>query len=913
MADFTDEDDSLPSSPQDTEPATRYMSLLRQEIRSSPPSPNQLRKQAQLHDRAAQLRRRNAVVKQKVLEVRQRQESWESVASSQMVMQFSEANERRRRHLEQIRQRARSLRAYMRRRRDYHFEHTEASFVDEVSRYTLWEKQDSSRDEIDSNEENISLTENVESREDERNKNYSPVEVHSARILQKAIRLKILMRALRDQDARAIIEKVVDCTLSYSHAVILLTGPKSKCLSNLLTALELLTPSNFNGHSWFFYSIALISEFLEFSREVSSCAHPGFSVNVRDRNKNTLTNILLFLLYRYATRIFCQLRKLQQCPYDKIKLPLAIARLTLARYWREYHYFFLLFKFNHAQAMKEIAEEALDIAATQQRIMRSLEGKEDRSFRDRVHLFGHFSLFIGLSRHRGASWADICDKRRFCKEILTYADHLDRNLERSKKDPDLLYDVSLISDDTHQHAVVTISKGEAKYSIPPDVPTSEWRRFFFDHYREKLLSTSYFKCPSTVRSGSRSLPQVQPNFCMDDVMKLVKPQPTIISKDDPYFAQCDRRLRSLFNRYVAYCQYIGHTEDLNDTLKNYQQLSLLYDLNEIRTVANSRAQSYMKLFMLLLMQLLQYASVDDSVALAFIVEVEKGIDNILLNFEFLYRHLEATLDAKWASRCIIRDVQDFVNFENLYQMTGNNTFRDNLGTNFPQLRFRQFYQFVFMNSQCKCDARSVALAVVGGTRCGPRLLKSRMNEKASRFYSIVMVNFFSNDLHLTSSEKVAFHRVGDVQLFSLFHAQLTSLNSRFRNLFILSCLASMLQLNVGQSSMLRRTMETEHDTKAPDFTCLQSQLSEFQWNYMIQAMAQLSELKLSVVDVFTEKLRSALFTLGGPNGFFDNNCPHFASEWKILHGDIADMCMEFYGLYAPILNWIYSDLGGPSV
>lgn len=909
MADFTDEDDSLPSSPQDTEPAARYMSLLRREIRSSPPSPNQLRKQAQLHDRAAQLRRRNAVVKQKVLEVRQRQESWESVASSQMMMQFSEANERRRRHLEQIRQRARTLRAYMRRRRDYHFEHSRAS--EEVSRYTLWENQDGSTDEMDPKGENIGSTENADSREVERNKSYSPVEVHSARVLQRAIRLRILMKALREENARAIIEKIFDCTLSYSQAVVLLTGPRSKCLSGLLKALELPTPSDFNGYSWFFYSIALISEFLEFSREATSYAHPGFSVNVRDRNKNNLTNILHIVLYRYATRIFCELRKLQQCPHDKIKLPLAIERLTLARYWREYHYFFLLFKFNHAQAMKEIAEEALDIAATQQRIMRSLEGKEERSFRDRVHLFGNFNLFIGLGRYKGAPWAEICDKRRYCKDILAYVDHLDKTFERSKKDPDLLYDVRLVSDDTHQHAVVTISKGEAKYSIPPDVPISGWRQFFFDHYREKLLSTSYFKCPSTFRSGSRSFPQVLPNFCMEDVMKLVKPQPTLISKDEPFFAQCDRRLRILFNKYVAYCQYIGHSEDLNDTLKNYHQLSLLYNLNEVRTVTNSQAQSYVKLFILLLMQLLQYASVDDSVALDFVVEVEKGIENIFLNFEFLYRHLEAMLDAKWASRCLIRDVEHFVTFENLYQMTGNNTLRDNLGTNFPQLRFRQFYQFVFMNSRCKCDARSAALVAVGGTRCGPRLLKNLLNEKALRFFSTVIFNFLSSDLHRTTSDKVAFQRVGDVQLFSLFHDQLTSLNSRFRNLFILSCLASMLQLNMGQSSILRKTMETEYDTNAPDFRYLQNQLSEFQWNYMIQATAQLSEQKLSIVDVFTEKLRSALFSLGGPNDFFDNNFPHFASEWKILHGDIADMCMEFYGLYAPILNWIYSDLGSP--
>lgn len=892
MPDLTDDDESMPSSPQETEQSTRYISMVRNELGPSPLSPNQIRKQAQLRDRSARLKRRYADIKQKCMEVKQRQKSWESMASSQMIVQFSQADERRKRHLDQIRERAQTLRMLLRKQKDYHFEQTRVVAFPGECTYTSWEKQSKSKDET------------VKSRE-----SYSGSEIYSARVLQRAIRLKILQKELADQNTRTLIDNVVHHKISYSQAVELLTGVELKGFWRLLEALNLPTASLLNGYSWFFYSIALISDFQEFSRETTS-VHPGFNVNIQNCTTNSLTNVLPIVLYRYATRIFCELRRILQSPHDTIKLPVSIARLTLARYWREYHCFFSLFKFNHAQAMKEIAAEALDIAVTHQRILKSLEGKKDRSFRDRVHFFERFNLFIRMARFKGLPWAEVCDKKLFPKEILSYTNHLDKILEGTKKDLDLLYDVRLMSDDNHQHAVVTISRGEEKYSIPPNIPISVWRRFFFDHFKEKLLANSHYGCPLVTRSGSRSIPQLQPTICIDEVLTLVEAESPVLSEEESFVSQCDTKLRTLFNKYVAYCEYIG-AEDLHDTLKNYDQLCSLYTLSDTNTVGIGQAQSYIKLFMLLLMQLLHFASVDNSVALAFVVEVEKGIDNILSNFEFLYRHLEATLNVKWISHCLIRDVQQFINFENFYQMTGNDSFRRNLGTDFPQLRFRQFYQFVFMNSQSKCDARSAALVMIYGTKCGPRYLKSRLNEKALRFFSIVIINFFSNDLHLAANEKVSFHRVGDIQLFSLMQSQLISLNSRFRNLLILSCLASMLHLTISQSSTLKSMLETD-EPRSPDYASLKDHLTDFQWNYLVQATSQISEGKLKVFDVFTQKLRSAIFSLGGPNDFFDANFPHFASEWNCLHGDIADMCMVFYGLYGPILNWIYTDLGSPS-
>ncbi|SGZ46560.1 CIC11C00000005420 [Sungouiella intermedia] len=894
MTDYNDEDDSLPSSPQDTEPSPRYIMMLRRELASSPLSPNQLRKQAHLSDRAANLKRKNEDVKQKVLEVRRRQEALESMAASQMVVQFAQANERRRRHLEQIRERARALRSYWRRKREDLFDLPGVPYPSEYSRFVSFDNGELAPD-------------NDSSVDDE--KKYTSIQISAARTIQRAIRKKILEKALSDRTAQSLVNSVMDFKLSYSQAIALLTGRQSKYISNLLKALGLPYTANVNGYVWFLYSIALISDFQEFT-EKETASHPGFNVNINNKKRNTLTSVLPIVLYRYATRIFYELRRIQNMPLEKVKLAICLPRLTLARYWREYHYFFVLFKFNHAQAMKDIAEEALDIAATQQRIMRSLEGKEERSFRDRIHLFGNFNQLLSFSKYKSVSWAEIGDKRRLSKEILSIASHLDKLNERGRNEPELLYDASLITDDNHLNLVVTISRGEVNFAIPPDVAISSWRQFFFEYYQQKLLDISQSRCPSSMRSGSRSVPQTQSGFSMSEVLKLSAIKQLSFAEGESFLSRCDRKLRHIFNRYYAYCQHIGDADDLHDTWKNYDQLCSLYILSEIKTVEIGQAQSYFKLFMLLLMQLLNFASVDDSAALEFVVEIEKSIDNLLVNFDFLYQNLEASLNAKWVSHCVIRDVDSFITFENFYQMAGSNCYRDNLNTNFPQLRFSQFYQFVFMNSKSKCNARLAALMIIGGTKSRPRQLS--INERALRFFSIVIVNFLSSDLHFAAKQKFEYHHVDEISLLTLMQSQLKTLTSTFRDLFLLSCLASMLHLSKKQAFTLRSLAENYDDVwSIQHLSGMQKHLSDFQWKYMVQALLQLSERKLKVFDIFTTKLRDALMSTGGPQDFFDKNFPYFAGEWRDIHGNIGNMCTVFYVLYRPILNWIYSDLGCP--
>lgn len=912
MADFTDDEDSVPSSPQDPEQSIRYsMSMLHLPMtRNSPPSPNQERKQAQLRERAAVLKRRNADVKQKVREVRKRQEAYESMTSSNMLMQLAQANERRRRHLEQIRERARTLRTYT---MSIHKPRSQSSL--ETGQIAL---DDSLKGSLEADSPIrpllIPLTLPLDADFTRELRKFTDLECKSARVIQRAIRLK---RALSNPDTLTIVEGVLNLDKPYKESVDLVIGSSAKALPNLFDCFGLPTPQSRRSYSWFLYSIVLMCDFHE-SCSTNFSKHPGFNVLVSGSPKNVLTTQLPIILYRCATKIFCELRKILLLPIHLARLPFHISRLTLARYWREYHYYFVLYKLNHRQALREIADQAFDIASTQSRIVKSLEGKMEKSFKQRVRYFAQCSHFLDMwSQPQDIPWASIgISRETLCSEITRLAKPLKKAKETNRHASEMLYDPFLLDDDLHLNSVLSLSRGGETYLVPPNIGTLAWRKYFFDFYLHDLALIARMRCPNVLHTGHRIKSRQQNIICLEEIMQMMNQSPDMSSKplknDISFFSSCDEKLRSLFESYFAYCKYIGDPEDLRDTFKNFDQLCSLYNLREIKTVDAAQFRTYLKLFMLLLMQLLLFANVDSTATLSFVVDVENDAPDILFKFNCLYEDLESALSAKWASLCLLRDLKSFLRFENLYQMACVDCFRANLGLDFPQLKFSKFYQFIFLNCRSRSDAYESALWMVCGTHSECKFDKDSTNQYAWKYFSQVLVTFIISDPHLSVAQKFQKHKVKDIKLLSLFSDRLASLRRRIQALLILSCLASMLNLNRTQSVVLMKAINRSENFSSlyHDLEVLKSSLSKFKWTYLIESISKITE-RWPLLDLFTEKLHDTFLSAGRSLGLFDNNFLHYSNEWLSLYGEVVSFCDTFYVTYYNILNWIYMDLGNP--
>lgn len=875
------------------------MNMLHLAIRNSPPSPNQLRKQAQIRERTEFLRRKNADIKHKVQQVKQRQELMESMASSNMLVQWAQANERRQRHLERVQERARTLRSTQKKQKLASGLAT--SVVLDAHTQLEWPAPPPGQ-----------LAQEFEHR------TYTQQELNSAKVIQRAMRRQLLRLALSNPQIVEFVNGVLDSSIPYEKSVTLLAGTSATLLSSLLRALGLPAAGLVNGYSWFLYSVALISDFKEFS-QMSASGHPGFNVNVSGSSKNALTIHLPIILYRLATRIFCEIKKLTDSQFEKVVLPFGTARLTLVRCWRQYHYYFILFKLNHRQALREIAEQALDIATTHERIIRTLGQNQERGFRQKVTFFDQSNRYLRTWRlPDDAHWASIgVDKEVLCREIIRAHRVLQKVKEKNRSSTELLYDPFLLADDHHQHSVLTFSRGGDTYAVPPDIGILNWRSYFLRLYSKDLATLALKQSPLTLHTGSRKL-NTQDLLAVDlqEIVKMMHPEDTtsILLQGDQFFTSCDRKLRSLFDRYYSYCKFIGDHDELEDTLQSLYRLSSLYNLSEVKCVDAPNARTYLKLFMLLLMQLLLTASVDNSAALSFVVDIENTSENVQFSLECLCRDLESALAAKWASHCALRSVTSFIRFENMYQMAGANNLRDNLGTNAPQLRFSSFYQFIFKNSRCTSDIQGVALSMVCGTQMEPDFDKEGLSDSALDYFTGIVLAFLTSAVQSPVDEKMRQHKIAETKMLSLFVQVLENFSRRVQNLLILSTLASTLNLNKCKSTeLLQLISDSESLSDYPQMlTAMEKSLSSFQWNYLLQSVSHLMDGDWELLDLFAEKLLDAFLHINGPSEKLNGNFLHYNSEWVSLYGELVEFCKAFYVLYHPVLNWIHMDLGRPT-
>lgn len=883
---FTDEEDHS-TSPQ-TNTSFRNFGY-RHHVLSFSPSTRaqecQQRKEAFLREKTAILRQRNEDTQSKALEARRRRQAFQAVASSHMLMQIAEAKKRRLRHLEEVKERARILRHYALRK--------EASNRKDFSE--VLEERDMSPGSLPRSPGAC-----------DQSTQFQDVPLAKVKIIQRAVRRYQLQLAWRNKSCFDVIGNVLGIDVNFPYAMDVIRKSPNP-LNNLFLAMGLPT-SGPNGYSWAMYGIVLVSEFQDSVRGL--CDHPGFNVNIPKqlgpKQMNWVSLHLPALVYHATIRLLTQLKQILALPFQDILLPISILRLRFARSWRTYHYLFSIYKHNHLSQLKLLADHASSINNVQQRILLD-QGVATDSLQTHLKVINHTMVHLSfIPADYSVPWALMGYSRyRLIYEILQTS----HAYLKTKKIKGPCYGVSFDPSQVHNgDSVVSFLVDNADFSIPPGISTLKWRKFWYQKFRDDLKTQS-LGVPISLRSGrrfTRSKPiHVITGTDLMELGNLEHLQPVALGSNNVVdLKELDSELRSLFEKYYEYCQHIGEISELTPTRDSYNELRSLYRISATSLECNKLTADYFRLVLLLLKQVLQYSGVD-------VKEVEQLVDGIKEYHSFFDNllnvcgTLETALFAKWVSYCQPQTLARFQLFENTYQFTTLQIFRGSLGTDFPHIRFRGFYQFIYNNSRHLFKGQFKPQTTILATEQGPQFDKAAPDENASLFFRSVFVDFLTNDANMLAGSKLLKHSIAEIQLMVLFEEAVTRLTVKTQALTVASWISSMLNLSARDSRALYHSFATTADYQLPKSV----HLSQFQQRYWEQSLCKLQGPD-RVLNLFAAKMQAALLDELGQAKY--RNFRALAGELQALQSEISSICDEFYMLYRPILNWIYLDLGRPS-
>lgn len=827
------------------------------------------RKLVNLAERTAQLRRRNQMVVSKVQETKRRQQALEALNSAEMLLLMTRARERRNRHLELVKEKARILRLFLEKK---------ASDVHETEALALWARAD------DGEEEPYTLPDPM------------------LDVIARAVRRFRLRRALKSRQCRLYFDKILRFEVLFSDAVLLLRLPAIGCIENLLHCLG-LPDSGDDGYKWFLYSIALIGDFHD-SLGSSPEFHPGFNVNVK--KASPLSVNLPPMLYHLAVRMFCMLRLFSETDMD----PFSPQRLQFARYWRFYHFLFALYRDNHKHALKEIADAAFSIASTQHRILEAYDLlKSDDGSKDRMRLFKSTRANLdALKTPHDLPWALVgVSPQTFIEDLKSVAGYCKSLRESSGSS--VMYDNNFAPDagspcDEPQ----TIQFGPDAFTVPPMTSINNWRRQWFAKYKGELLTLEHLNTPASIRTGFLSCDRAVDMVDSLDVKKLFSEveEPGISENSMPFEEKAEHlvaRLKGLFCFYFELCKHIGKGTLLHHAEINYLELCASYEL-KVDDESKRLAHNYVRLLLLLVLQLVDIADLSNPEATQLARFVDYQNDDFLVRCNMMVEDLFIAAQTSWSALCAFPTSQELFVFENVLQLVSDSSFRRSLGNDFPHLRYSEFYQFLYEHGSLLSHNFDPLLVVAAQER-GLVIDGATRIKKAKKYFHTAFTRFFFSGLRVSRDEKLA--ELLECKLLFHFQKDIQNILDSSRGLLLALTLATALSLSQGAACELHKYLE-EYDS----LTGLEvpHTMTDFQIAYITSQLCKLDHGEPNIIDAFSKKIQDAMLSQQTEE-LLRRNIRHFTSDFLNLQRQILTFTGLFYELYYPVLNWIHVDLGLP--
>lgn len=851
-----------------------------------------LRREILLRQRILTLKRRNKSIKLKANACRRERELKIDASSFVSSLHLANATERRLKHLEAVRLKARLLRLHLQ---------------------TITPEQCCSHS-FEAEKYQVPLKNISENNADHINGS----QWTQIKVIQSAIRTKLLRHSINDVRESKLIPNIVDSYYTYEQARMLVCSSKVDQLCLLLERLNLPYPISMKPYAWFLFSIMLISDF-------EKCVKSNKLFNAEQRVFEhgpfiSLSSFLIHLpiiLRQVSLRILASLINLFDLPLNVVINPISPLRLYLARVWRTYHFYFIFVKRYKRLQMKHTANREFDAALYQITTTQMVMTNREQLVYDRIlALEWHKYRIRSLCETQNLSWAQTSES---LDALYRQIERIGSVRKRKGQLPglcyDLVYESRILSSDDHFHKLVTISKGRYYFFVPPDVSISKWRTFWFNKFKGREVALSTIGVPKRMRSGiKQSLLHEEVSFSISDIM-LLRDSP--IALQNPFDIEAwkselfslDSLLTSIFFSFCDYCFQIGEEMETSEAIFNLRQFQSEYMLQDEGIFNSVLAITYFRIYLLLICQIVVIADADTTKLNEILSKQNMDFKDLSLAIYNMCHDCEAQLFVKWFYYCKPIDFRNFIMSENIYQLAIECCNKKDLGAHSPQLRFPGFYWFVLLNRPEEFKHPIDAFLIVTANLWGPLFDSEEPQEKAKEFYSSTIVTFIMTDLHLTVSEKWKRHKIELIGFFDQFKSPLMDLCKDARSLMWASCTSHMLQLEPHQAQLVYN-----HFQKGWNLSLLESRMrsagaSQFQILYLLHALTTKSEQE--VINLFSRKLLSSFQGNSSAGKEIRRICPFFTNKALILQQNIMEFNSIFYGLYYPLLNWIYVDLGSP--
>lgn len=951
------------------------------------------RKKGFLESKRSKLQERSNLILQKVREVELRRQLFSRTLKENVQRNLELANERRRAVIEGKRNNARRYLGLL-------YENPEYQFPSQGDDDTISEVDDDTVSEGEGDGESSVFSDG-----------FSELDMLDICKIQKYFRKRLLrdkVAELKNSNLLYVISnRSADNLKKLLH-------PVNSSYSKVYDILELMgLPGSYRV---FMYAYILMAEFRD---TVGGDRHPGYNTNLFPSSASTsstterreeqvddlVSNTLSLILFKSA---FVMLKLFTEMIHSdvhggelSIANPTSMDRLRFAKLWRQYHFYFNIFRPMHLKNTVKTSSQAIDLLESEIEYINDSKDEllgtimEQREWlcekrRNLSQLSNYFEQNKAIV-FESSSWAQIkgMDFNLFHSLIETVVSK-QHNLTQMKlvASQETLDELRNLDFGTGfkkkagvRYPTTHVVKIQNKtYTFPPFLKVNQWRKYILQNYLNKPKSRGEgLGIPKIIRTGFLSKEnksrEVEDELHIENVLQSMGME-TIFERassfihgisseeDKEIFSVLDDFLTSAFLNIFEYCiQFHGLIRT-----SSYEVIaSFLAQVRSYKNIFNLERKSQGKLVILFLelhfrtMLLLSEVCpgelhflgprCEDFLKILEGLEDDLNLENdILVDIALFYQGTEIIIHNMWLKRCIKSISTEIVPFEVGMVLAssycGFHVYNTTNGTNSPHLRFPKFYDFLsqFDNSFYSDIARNLdsmfkASVEVPGNSL--RSITANQNSNSFGYFYKVFISFILADLHLPIQAKMMKSN-GINELTYLFVSELQEIIQETRVMILTGSILALVESVYSQISVngnillsylynsgdkilgyirdkqlfeaiqLIEVVKIITDTVSKNIQDIggKPQGIDFKEEFLMNFLTKQLQSGGSIVLVLLNKLGNILFE-NEYNDLVRGNFKRIQSPTITFKEVTLRFFSSFYGIYHPVLDWVYDDIGTP--
>ena len=804
--------------------------------------------------------------------------------------------------------------------------------------------------------ESIAFPKNGESRIE-----FAIGDIQSIIIIQRSIKKYVLLLNVNHFKTFQVSKRLTQMTY---NEILLLLKPLTEFTKTTVSILRNLNLPDIlpqQRYKSFLYSLIMIADYKD---SLIHHTHSGFNTNISDRNMNNLANSVSLLLFKLADSVLNKFTEFIHSDLNEIRDPWSLPKLELCKSWKVYHFLFQAFRTLHFNNCMVIINDAMEIANKQLLVCKAIEIEIQRERYANNHKYLYkLSQVFNFSSTEWAYFGE--DPDTFINNIkLQVFDKILPERPKVKAGVEVLEGLDNIIESSSNHSIIF---GRHIFNIPPKIPINKWRKYWIQQYRaEKRINIrNRYGIPNTLRSGFFNLNHqtTLSNIYIENVFRELgmvsihnKYESLRLEKDLHLFlTDFDLIVSDVFLILFEYCikfEDSNNSEGFDIAITQFRTLKNSYQVANPNT--NEELLQYFKLHFLCLSHLASIGPfVLDFVPIACsgFIDILNNLKQVSLNefevFINFYEELEILVMNLWVNKCKNDSIKKIKSFENVCQFISKKNFKIENATNSPHLRFPLFYNF--LSRYDRDFDRHVLLynSIIDSTFEYPDFESFLVNASSLRYFRHIYINSILDNLWNCNNNYDPDYSTNEFNVF--FKEEMKVLIIKCRALLISDC---VLHLILNICSKAKTSLNTQQNQNLKGVNILKMAdiiVRYFSENinapdidaFIYKIIDDHFEIDLSLdIDILVSYVHKEYNTLIEKDGYsllkqtltekfvklintdpistefeylLKGNFKYFSIPTRQVIAEINEILEEIYDLYSPLLNWIYKDIGKPTI